>query len=165
MLEIITQLPIQTVQVINSINIYTLKYKLTKFMDITQFYDLVIACLNFDYKKRPDANKVFTIFYAILALWLFGEDTNGLIYRKYKLGESVPVDSHQHSLILSNAEMRGYNGDGWYCSILDGIAAFVKIKIDIFLIICFLFNAKNANMIFVIIAYQGMIIELLMIKC
>ena len=68
-------------------------------------------------KKRPDANKVFTIFYAILALWLFGEDTNGLIYRKYKLGESVPVDSHQHSLILSNAEMRGYNGDGWYCSI------------------------------------------------
>ena len=62
MLEIMTQLPVQMIQVINSINIYTLKYKLPKFMDITQFYDLVIACLNFDYKKRPDANKVFTTF-------------------------------------------------------------------------------------------------------
>ena len=117
MLEIMTQLPVQMIQVINSINIYTLKYKLPKFMDITQFYDLVIACLNFDYKKRPDANKVFTMFHALITLWLFGEDTNVLIYKKYRLGESVPVDSHQHSLILSNAEMRGYNGDGWYCSI------------------------------------------------
>ena len=117
MLEIMTQLPVQMIQVINSINIYTLKYKLPKFMDITQFYDLVIACLNFDYKKRPDANKVFTMFHALITLWLFGEDTNVLIYKKYRLGESVPVDSHEHSLILSNAEMRGYNGDGWYCSI------------------------------------------------
>ena len=117
MLEIMTQLPVQMIQVINSINIYTLKYKLPKFMDITQFYDLVIACLNFDYKKRPDAKKVFTMFHALITLWLFGEDTNVLIYKKYRLGESVPVDSHQHSLILSNAEMRGYNGDGWYCNI------------------------------------------------
>jgi serine/threonine protein kinase len=117
MLEIMTQLPVQMIQVINSINIYTLKYKLPKFMDITQFYDLVIACLNFDYKKRPDANKVFTMFHALITLWLFGEDRNVLIYKKYRLGESVPVDSHEHSLILSNAEMRGYNGDGWYCNI------------------------------------------------
>ncbi len=117
MLEIMTQLPVEMIQVINSINIYTLKYKLPKFMDITQFYDLVIACLNFDYKKRPDANKVFTMFHALITLWLFGEDTNVLIYKKYRLGESVPVDSHEHSLILSNAEMRGYNGDGWYCNI------------------------------------------------
>ena len=117
MLEIMTQLPIQMIQVINSINIFTLKYKLPKFMDVTQFYDLVIACLNLDYKKRPKASTVATLFHKLLTLWLFGEDTNNLIYKKYRLGETVPVDTHQHPLILSNAEMRGYNGDGWYCSI------------------------------------------------
>ena len=117
MLEIMTQLPIQMIQVINSLNIYTLKYKLPKFMNVTQFYDIVIACLNFDFTKRPDANKVVTMFHVLLKLWLFGEKTNNSIYKKYRLGESVPVDSHQHPLILSNAEMRGYNGDGWYCSI------------------------------------------------
>ena len=117
MLEIMTQLPIEMIQVINSKNIFTLKHKLPKFMYITQFYDLVITCLNIDYKSRPDAAKVFTIFHALITLWLFGEDTNVLIYKKYRLGESVPVVSHPHPLIVSNAEMRGYQGDGWYCSV------------------------------------------------
>jgi NIMA (never in mitosis gene a)-related kinase len=107
MLEIMTQLPVEMIQVINSKNIFTLKHKLPKFMDITQFYDLVITCLNIDYKSRPDAAKVFTIFHALITLWLFGEDTNTLI-------------------------------------------AFVKIRINIFLIICFLFSAKNVSMIFAI---------------
>ena len=117
MLEIMTQLPIQMIQVIDSKSIFSLKYKLPKFMDITQFYDIVITCLNIDYTKRPSANELFNIFHAILTLWLFGEDTNLLIYKKYRLGETIPVDSHEHPLIVSNAEMRGYHGDGWYCNI------------------------------------------------
>lgn len=117
MLEVMTQLPVQMIQVINITNIFSLKNKLPKFMDITQFYDIVIACLNIDYEKRPNAHELFTFFHAIITLWLFGEDTNILIYKKYRLGETIPVDTHPHPLIVSNAEMRGYNGDGWYCSI------------------------------------------------
>ena len=117
MLEIMTQLPIQMIQAINSLNIHTLRNKLPRFMDITQFYDLVIECLNLDYTKRPDAVKVFKIFHGIMALWLIGEDTNTLIYLKYRLGESVPVDTHSHPLIFSNNEMRKYDGYEWYCSI------------------------------------------------
>ena len=117
MLEIMTQLPVQMIQVINSSNIYSLKYKLPKFMDITQFYDIVISCLNLDYKKRPSADEVFKDFHILITLWLFGEDTNKLILKKYRLGETVPVDTHPHPLILSNGDMRQYQADGWYCSI------------------------------------------------
>jgi serine/threonine protein kinase len=117
MLEIMTQLPVKMIQVIDSLSVFTLKYKLPKFMDITQYYDIVITCLNIDFKKRPSASTLCNLFNAILTLWILGEDTNLLIYRKYRLGETVPVDSHEHPLIVSNAEMRGYNGDGWYCSI------------------------------------------------
>ena len=119
MLEIMTQLPIEMIQAINSANIFTLKNKLPRFMDITQFYDIVITCLNIDYKKRPKASEVYNFFHALIVLWLFGEDTNALILKKYRLGESVPVDSHSHPLIVSNCDMRGYNGDGWYCSICN----------------------------------------------
>lgn len=117
MLEIMTQLPIQMIQVINSSNIYSLKKKLPKFMDITQFYDIVISCLNKEYKERPSADEVYKLFHVLLTLWLFGEDTNNLILQKYRLGESVPVDTHSHPLILSNDEMRQNHSDGWYCSI------------------------------------------------
>ena len=79
MLEIMTQLPIEMIQAKKKKNIFSLKYKLPKFMDITQFYDLVITCLNINYKNRPNASKVFTIFHALITLWLFGEDTNALI--------------------------------------------------------------------------------------
>ena len=119
MLEIMTQLPVQMIQVINSSNIFTLKYKLPKFLDITQFYDLVISCLNINYTLRPSADKVYLLFHKILKLWLFCEDTNQLILAKYRLGESVPVDSHPHPLILANCDMRNYPGSGWYCSICN----------------------------------------------
>ena len=117
MLEIMTQLPVQMIQVINSSNIFSLKYKLPKFMDITQFYDLVISCLNRDYKKRPNANEVFLLFHKILEIWLLGENTNHSILKQYKLGESVPVDSHSHPLVLSNCDMRNYPGSGFICDI------------------------------------------------
>ena len=119
MLEIMTQLPLRMIQEINSLNIYSLKNKLPKFMSITQFYDIVISCLNIDYKKRPTADEVFKLFHVLITLWLFGEETNDLILTKYSLGESVPVDTHSHPLILSNAEMRNYQSDGWYCSICN----------------------------------------------
>ena len=119
MLEIMTQLPVQMIQVINSSNIYSLKNKLPKFMDITQFYDIVISCLNIDYKKRPSADEVCKLFHVLITLWLFGEDTNTLILQKYRLGESVPVDIHSHPLVVSNAEMRQYQSDGWYCNICN----------------------------------------------
>ena len=118
MLEIMTQLPVQMIQTINSLNIFSLKHKLPKFMDITQFYDIVITCLNVDYTKRPSAEEVHKFFHALITLWLFGEDTNKLILKKYRLGESIPVDVHPHSLILSNCDMCS-NGksDGWFCNI------------------------------------------------
>ena len=48
MLEIMTQLPIEMIQDINSEIIFTLKNKLPRFMDITRFYDIVITCFNID---------------------------------------------------------------------------------------------------------------------
>ena len=119
MLEIMTQLPVQMIQAINSINIFSLKNKLPKFLDITQFYDIVIGCLNIDYKKRPHANQVCKQFHVILSLWLFCERINAKILQKYRFGETVPTDVHGHSLVVSNVEMRKYKGegDGWYCSI------------------------------------------------
>ena len=119
MLEIMTQLPVQMIQTINGLNIYSLKNKLPKFMDITQFYDIVISCLNIDYKKRPTADEVFKLFHVLLTLWLFGEDKNNLILQKYRLGETIPVDTHQHPLVLSNGEMRKYQANGWYCDICN----------------------------------------------
>ena len=124
MLEIMTQLPVEMIQVINSNNIFTLRDKLPKFMNITQFYDIVITCLNIDYKKRPNANEVYEFFHAIITLWLVGETTNLLILKKYHLGETVPVYSHPHPLIVSNAEMRGFKGDGWFCDICRNKPAF-----------------------------------------
>ena len=135
MLEIMTQLPLPMIQVINSANIFTLKYKLPKFMDITQFYDIVIACLNVDYKKRPDASEVCRLFHVLIKLWLFGENTNISILKKYKLGERVPVDIHSHPLTLSNADMRQYKGGEWYCDICQN-------KEDCFFDNMYSFNCK-----------------------
>ena len=119
MLEIMTQLPVPLIQAINSSNIFSLKNKLPKFLNITQFYDLVIGCLNLDYKKRPSAASVFKIFHGILAIWLVDERTNKKILAKYRLGEIVPVDTHEHPLILSDGNTRNYKGNGWYCSICN----------------------------------------------
>ena len=96
-------------------------------MNITQFYDLVISCLNYDYNKRPDAGTVYNLFHTLITLWLFGEETNDSILTKYRLGESVPVDTHGHPLILSNTDMKHYEGDGWYCSICQNKEKFFFI--------------------------------------
>ena len=119
MLEIMTQLPVPLIQAINSTNIFSLKNKLPKFLNITQFYDLVIGCLNLDYKKRPSAASVFKIFHGILGIWLVDERTNKKILAKYRIGEIVPVDTHEHPLILSDGNTRNYKGNGWYCSICN----------------------------------------------
>ena len=118
-LEIMTKLPVQKIQEINSSNIITIKDKLPKLLNITQFYDIVLSCLNINSALRPNSNKVYLLFHKILKIWLFGEDINHLILAKYKLGESVPVDSHSHPLILVNCDMRNYPGSGWYCSICN----------------------------------------------
>ena len=117
MLEIMSQYPVQIIQTINITNISVLRNKLPKFLNINEFYDIVITCLNFDYKKRPDAKKVYKYFNALLVLWMFGEETNAKIFKKYRLGEAVPVDTHPHELILSNGDMRHYSGYGWICDI------------------------------------------------
>ena len=119
MLEIMTQYPVRIIQTIDSSNIFSLKNKLPKFMDITQFYDIVISCLNIDYRKRPSADEVYKLFLILIRLWLFGENTNIKILSKYRLGESVPVDIHSHPLIVSNVDMRKYSGNGWYCNICN----------------------------------------------
>ena len=119
MLEIMTQLPIQFIQIINSENIFSLRNKLPKFLDIRQFYDLVIGCLNINYKKRPPAKAVCKLFYGILGIWGKGEKANMKLLSKYKLGEIVPVDSHSHPLILLSGSSRKYSGNGWYCSICN----------------------------------------------
>ena len=117
MLEIMTQLPVEMIRSINSSNIYSLKNKLPRLLDIDKFYDIVIPCLNKDYKKRPTADKLIKHFRALIKLCIIAEDMNFHVLSKYKLGESVPVDIHSHPLILSNDEMRRYKGYGWYCSI------------------------------------------------
>ena len=66
MLEIMSQYPVQIIQTINITNISVLRNKLPKFLNINEFYDIVITCLNVDYKKRPDAQKVFKYFNALL---------------------------------------------------------------------------------------------------
>ena len=50
-----------------------------------------------------------------MANWIIGEGINDKMLKIYKFGDKVPVDSHKHILTLSNDQMRGYNGDQWYC--------------------------------------------------
>jgi len=83
MLEIMTQYPVKIIQAIDSSNIFSLKNKLTKFLNITQFKYIVISCLNINYKKGPSADEVFKLFHALIPLWLFGEDKNKIILQNY----------------------------------------------------------------------------------
>ena len=65
MLEIMTQLPVQVISQININNIYSLKARLPKFLNHSDFYNLVIPCLNLDQKKRPCAARLYNLFYTI----------------------------------------------------------------------------------------------------
>ena len=118
MLEIMTQLPVQMIAVINNNNIYSLKDKLPKFLDVSEFYNIVIPCLSLDLKKRPDAEKLFNFFHGLVAYWVICEKMNEKVLEKFKIGDKVPVDSHKHLLTLSNSQMTQYNGK-WYCSICN----------------------------------------------
>ena len=117
MLEIMTELPVIIIASINIKNIFSLKDKLPKFLNISEFYNLVIPCLSENPKKRPDAEKLFNFYHGLMAFWVICENINLDLLKKYKIGDKVPVDSHKHLLTLSNAQMRQYSGNGWYCNI------------------------------------------------
>ena len=68
MLEIMTQLPVQTIAQINTYNIDTLKNRLPKFLNVSDFYNLVIPCLILDPRKRPTADKLFNIYFALFKI-------------------------------------------------------------------------------------------------
>jgi serine/threonine protein kinase len=63
MLEIMTQLPVETISAINISNINSIKNRLPKFLNVTTIYNIVIPCLYTDPKKRPTADKLYALFY------------------------------------------------------------------------------------------------------
>jgi serine/threonine protein kinase len=115
MLEIMTELPVQIIAAININSLYTIKDKLPKFLNVSEFYNVVIPCLCPDFTKRPNAKELFELYHGLMAYWVICEEINDKILENYKLGDKVPVDSHEHILTLSNDHMRGYNGGKWYC--------------------------------------------------
>ena len=78
-------------------------------------FNVVIPCLCPDFTKRPNAKELFELYHGLMAFWVICEGINDKILENYKLGDKVPVDSHEHILTLSNDHMRGYNGGKWYC--------------------------------------------------
>ena len=114
-----TELPVPIIAAINIKNLPSIKNKLPQFLYVSEFYNLVIPCLNENPKKRQDAELLFKSFHALMAYWIECEKMNYKILENYKIGEKVPVDSHRHSLILSDDKMRQYPGVGWYCSICN----------------------------------------------
>ena len=131
------------IAVINITNIYSLKDKLPKFLNISEFYNVVIPCLSLDPKKRPDAEELFTLFYGLMTGWLLGETINDKILEKYKIGDKVPIDSHKHILTLSNAQMRQYPASLWYCNICGDKKVYLCNTLSFCLFVNIIF-AKNA---------------------
>ena len=112
MLEIMTELPVQTIAAINITNLFTIKNKLPKFLNISEFYNVVIPCLCENPKKRPDAKELYETFHGLMAYWLICEGLNDKMLQNYSIGDIIPVDSHKHPLTLSNHQMRQYSGNG-----------------------------------------------------
>ena len=123
MLEIMTGLPVEFIATINVRNLNIIKNKLPKFLNINQFYSIVIPCLSENPKNRPTAARLIETYSSLVIIWVFCETMNINMLSKYKLGENVPVDCHKHPLILSDAQMRGYIGEAWYCSICNNSEA------------------------------------------
>ena len=62
MLEIMTELPVHILQKININNFDDIKHKLRKFLNISEFYNLVIPCLKEDPKERPAAEVLLNLY-------------------------------------------------------------------------------------------------------
>ena len=68
MLEIMTQLPVGVISQINTYNINSIKDRLPKFLNVSDFYNLVIPCLNLDPKKRPTAERLYNLYFTVFKL-------------------------------------------------------------------------------------------------
>ena len=68
MLEIMTGFPVEYIAKINNKNLSLLKNKLPKLLNVTEFYDLVIPCLDENPKKRPSAEELLTIYATLVLL-------------------------------------------------------------------------------------------------
>ena len=137
MLEIMTQLPISRIVEIDIGNINILKNYLPKFLNISEFYDLVIPCLYINPKKRPTARALNRAFQSLMLTWVNGMKMNHQTLTKYNVGDKIRVDIHEHPLILSNQRMRNYKGDGWICDICkDDDSAFLNNTLSFHCNIC-----------------------------
>ena len=65
MLEIMTGYPVKVIAQINKSNLSRIKNKLPKFLNVSEFYDLVTPCLNEDPKKRPNSKELLTLYAAL----------------------------------------------------------------------------------------------------
>ena len=124
MLEIMTELPVHIIAAINIESLNTIKNKLPKFLNVSEFYNLVIPCLKINPKERPRAGKIFEVFHGLMAYWIICEGMNDKMLENYKIGDKFLVDCHEHSLILSNDQMRGYNGGKWCCDVCKNQSGF-----------------------------------------
>ena len=119
MLEIMTQLPVLKISAITIDTLYTLKDKLPKFLNVSEFYNVVEPCLYENPRKRPNADALFNRFHELVAYWVVCEKINDKMLADYRIGDTIPVDCHKHALTLSDDKMRQYNGSKWYCSICN----------------------------------------------
>ena len=124
MLEIMTELPVHIIAAINIQSLNTIKHKLPKFLNVSEFYNLVIPCLKENPKERPKAGKIFEVFHGLMAYWIICEGMNNKMLLDYKIGDKVPVDCHVHPLTLCNDQMRQYNGGNWCCDVCKNTSGF-----------------------------------------
>jgi len=62
MLEIMTEYDVEFIAGVNKSNLSRIKNELPKLLNISEFYDLVVPCLDENPKKRPTAEALLTIF-------------------------------------------------------------------------------------------------------